>query len=130
MAIITKKYHKILIVSDDAKFKNSLASPFRLQNFLIDLATGGFHLLSIMEERNDYSLIILYEDMSDMPAGEVISLLRLTKSQKDLPIIYVSKKNDESEIWDLLASGANEYIVHTGNFGPIIDKAKKILHSA
>jgi DNA-binding response OmpR family regulator len=125
MQAYEEKYFKILIVDENVQFRNTLASRLRLQGFNVEFATGGFHLLHILEKHRDCSLVIMHEDMLDMSAVEIISLVRTTKNKTDLPILFISHDHKEEEICEMILSGANEYIVKSENFQPIVDRAKK-----
>lgn len=128
MTIYKTPSFKVLIVSENINFRNILAGKLRTQdNFDVEFATGGFHLLHLLERHKDFNLIICNEDMDDMPAHEIISMIRLHKTKTELPILFVSKNNDEEEICDFIFLGANDYIVQTSNYKPIIERAQKYL---
>ncbi len=129
MAIIKEQTFKILIASENMNFRNILAGKLRmLDNFEVEFATGGFHLLHLLEHKKDYNMIICNEDMNDMSAQEIISLVRLERAKAELPILFISKNGDEEEICDMVFMGANDYIVQTANFQPILERAQKYLH--
>lgn len=120
-----EKYFKILISDENIQFRNTLSMRLRLQGFNVECASGGFHLLHVLEKESDFSLVIVHENMMDMPAEEIISLIRTSKSRTELPILFISQSSDDKEIRDMIANGANEFIVKTSSLQPIIDKAKK-----
>lgn len=122
---LEEKDFKILIVDENVTFRNTLASRLRLVGYNVEFATGGFHLLHVLERNRDYGLLIFHEHMLDMPAEEMISLVRTQKNKSDLPILFISENSSEAEICDMVLTGANEYIVKTANFKPIIDRAQK-----
>lgn len=124
-SIIRHNNFKILIASEATNFRNILAGKLRLDNFEVEFATGGFHMLHLLERPLDYNMVIINEDMHDMSAPEMIGLIRLAKSKQELPILYISKDNKEENICDLVFIGANEYIVQTPNFKPILERAHK-----
>jgi len=42
--------------------------------------------------------------------------------------LFISKSNVEEDICELVLTGANEYVVQTANFNPILERAHKYLH--
>jgi PleD family two-component response regulator len=96
-----------------------------LQGFTVEFCTGGFHILSFVEQYLDTHLVIIHENMEDMPAYEIISLIRTHKNKLELPIIYITKKQTEDGIQEVVAAGANEFIVQTPGLQVILDKTKK-----
>lgn len=118
---------KILISSETINFRNILAGKLRLEGFEVEFATGGFHMMHILEKFTDYKMVIINEHMHDMSAQEMIGLVRLTKSKQELPILFISKSNNEEDICDMVFTGANEYIVQSSNFNPILERTHKYL---
>jgi DNA-binding response OmpR family regulator len=125
MQAYEEKYFKIIIVDENVQYRNTLASRLRLQGFSVEFASGGFHLLHVLEKHWDFNLIILHENMSDMGAEEMISLVRNTKNKVELPILFISEVDSEEEICEMIFNGANEYVVKNQNIQPIVDRAKK-----
>jgi DNA-binding response OmpR family regulator len=123
-----EKNFKIIIASENFNFRNILASKLRLEGFIVEFVTGGFHLLHSLENHKNVDMVILNEDMPDMPSHEVTSMLRTMKSKSELPIVFISKNGSEEEICDLILTGANEYIIQTANFQPIVERALKYFH--
>lgn len=72
-------------------------------------------------------MIICNEDMPDMSAAEIISMVRLNKTKSEMPILFISKNSDEEEICDMIFNGANEYIVQSENFKAILERAHKYM---
>lgn len=118
---------KILILSENVSFRNILASKLRLDNFDVEFVSGGFHLLNFLEKNRDVNMVICNEDMPDMSAAEIVSMVRLNKTKAEMPILFISKNNDEEEICDMIFNGANEYIVQSENFKPILERAHKYM---
>lgn len=126
-SVIKHDNFKVLISSETINFRNILAGKLRLEGFEVEFATGGFHMLHILEKFTDYKMVIINEDMHDMSAQEMIGLIRLAKSKQELPILFISKNNSEEDICDMVFTGANEYIVQSPNFNPILERAHKYL---
>ena len=124
MQVYEEKSFKILIIDENVQFRNTLATCLRLQGYSVEYASGGFHLLHLLEKHRDHSLLIFHEDMLDMPATEIIMLVRNLKNATELPILFISKNSNEERIREIILSGANEYIVKSPNFQSIVDKAK------
>lgn len=125
MQVYEEKLFKIIIADENTDFRDKIASRLRLQGFTVEFATGGFHLLHVLERHWDYSLVILHENMADMPAEEMISLVRTNKSKSELPILFISNKGSKEQLQVIGSNGANEYIINSPNIQPIIEKATK-----
>lgn len=125
-SISVEKEFKIVIGSENITYRNNVASALRLQGFSVEFCTGGFHLLNYLENFEDISLVILHENMADMGAAEMISLVRTQKNKIELPVLFISKKQHApADIQEIIMAGANEFIVQLPGFQSIIDKTRK-----
>jgi PleD family two-component response regulator len=125
MHIIDEKSFKIMVACENQTYRNQLGAKLRFEGFNVEYTEGGFHLMHQLERENDYRLIIIHENMNDMPAYEIISLIRNTKSKSELPIIYISKTKNDEDVCDMVFVGANEFIVHATNFAPLVERVRK-----
>lgn len=117
---------KILILSENVNYRNTLASKLRIEGFSVEFASGGFHFLHLVERyRSDFRVIICHENMKDMPADEMISMCRLTKAKSELPILFISKNNNEETVCDMILLGANEFVLQSNNMLPVIERIRK-----
>lgn len=92
----------ILLIDDHQLRKAELSSRLRMQGFTIDVATGGFHGIHLME-KNHYHLVLMIDDMNDLSTGETVSLIKTTASKKqiDVPVMVMrstGKELDQDEI--------------------------------
>lgn len=116
---------QILLIDGDSKRRNNFASRLRVQGYDVELATGGFHALHLVEKFNYFCLIIL-ENMHDMPGSEILTLSRVIKEKEELPIIYISKTTDQNEVLSAFENGANDFIVYSPKcYSSIIEKLEK-----
>jgi DNA-binding response OmpR family regulator len=124
MQIIDEKSFKILVASENQIFRNALASRLRIEGFSVEFTEGGFHLLHLLE-REKFNLIILNENLHDMSGYEVNSLIRTAHSKNELPVIYIAKSKSEENVIEMIGAGANDFIVQSTNFGPVVERIKK-----
>jgi len=125
MNIIANEF-KILILSENYQYRNTLASKLRVEGFAVEFGNGGFHVLHLLERSHDHiDLLICHEDMLDMPADEIISMCRLSKNKNELPILFVSKNNNEEIVCDMIFHGANAFMLQSNNMLPVIERVRK-----
>tara|TARA_R110002049_G_scaffold40326_1_gene122962 strand:- start:182 stop:577 length:396 start_codon:yes stop_codon:yes gene_type:complete len=92
----------ILLIDDHQQRKTELSSRLRMQGYTIDIATGGFHGVHLME-KNSYDLVMMIDDMSDLSTQETVGLIKATAQKKnsDIPVMVmrsVGKELDDDEI--------------------------------
>lgn len=124
MQIIDEKRFKILVASENQIFRNTLASRLRIEGFSVEFTEGGFHLLHLLE-RDAFNLVIINENMHDMPGNEIASLIRTNNTKNELPIIYIAKSKSEENVIEMIGAGANDFIVQSTNFAPVVERVKK-----
>ena len=92
----------ILIIDEHPQRKTELSSRLRMQGFTIDVATGGFHSIHLMD-KNHYHLVLMIDDMADLSTQETVSLIKTTalKKEIDVPVMVMrsaGKELDADEI--------------------------------
>ena len=125
MSSIQEYAFRILITSDDQTYRNALANRLRIDGHAVEFANGGFHLCHMLEKYQTQNLLIIHENQFDMPAHEIISLVRVNFNKHDLPILFITKSKSDEDIKDIISSGGNEYIIQASNFANVLDKVKK-----
>lgn len=119
----------ILLLDDDANRKSINSSRLRVSvGTEVELALNGFHAAHLLE-KDQYNLVLLFENPSDMPADELISLIRINHSKEKLPIVYFSRKASEEEINNKIELGVNDYLGlnEKFNFGQLVKAVEKYI---
>lgn len=99
--------HKILLVDDDPK--NLQVAMSILKEFNIIYAQSASKALELIEN-NDFDLILLDIVMPEMNGFEVCEKIKADEKTKDIPIIFLTVKNDEKDIVKGFELGAVDYI--------------------
>lgn len=119
----------ILIIDDHTQRKTTLSSRLRMQGFTIDVATGGFHGIHLAE-KNRYNLVMIIDDMEDMPAFETLGLIRNRHDSATLPVIVLRSQGMElgAEEQDFLENEqVNEVLLWKDEFNSILRKIQRHL---
>jgi len=105
---LSKYSQKILIVDDNPK--NLQIAMNILKDFNVIYSQSGEKALELVEE-NDFDLILLDIIMPSMDGYEVCKILKSSDKTKDIPIIFLTVKNDEKDIVKGFDLGAVDYLV-------------------
>ena len=104
-----KKYgNKILLVDDDAK--NLQVAMNILKNYNVIYAQSGEKALELLD-KNDFDLILLDIIMPLMDGYHVCSKIKENEKTKNIPIVFLTVKDDEKDIVKGFDLGAVDYIV-------------------
>lgn len=103
---------KILIIEDDQSIAEIERDYLQINDFKCDIAADGESGLK-MALREDYNLIII--DIM-LPGRDGFSVCSELRKEKDVPVIFLSAKNDEIDKIRGLGLGADDYM--TKPFSP------------
>jgi signal transduction histidine kinase/ligand-binding sensor domain-containing protein len=112
--ITTAEYHgsqfRILLVDDEPINRQVLNDYLSLQDYQLFEASDGPEALRAVEEKGPFDLILLDIMMPRMSGYEVCKKLRETHPVHDLPIIFLTAKNQVADLVQSFAVGANDYL--------------------
>ena len=103
-----KKYdNKILLVDDDTK--NLQVAMNILKNYNVIYAQNGEKAFELLE-KNNFDLILLDVVMPMMDGYNVCSKIKENEKTKNIPIVFLTLKDDEQDIVNGFELGAVDYI--------------------
>ena len=123
----TERTNTVLVV-DDAPENIDLLDGVLNQDYKIKAALNGEKALKIAGSENPPDIILLDIEMPDMDGYEVCRRLKADPQTRDIPIIFVTAKSDESDETKGLELGAVDYI--TKPFSPPIVTARHLCFHA
>jgi DNA-binding response OmpR family regulator len=114
---------KVLLIEDDQNITVSLASFFKENNIILDIASDGEHgsWLSII---NNYDLILLDYNLPKMNGKEIISKMR--SEGKLTPVIMLTVRTDLEDKIDILSVGADDYLTKPFSLCELLARMKAI----
>ncbi len=107
---------RLLIVDDEPKNLRLLANIFAGE-YRLSLATSGAKALELMEITPDIELVLLDVMMPEMDGLAVYERIRAHPDRGELPVVFVTARNDAALEMRALGSGAADYLlkpVHVG----------------
>ena len=104
----------ILIVDDDSQNLQILAAILSGEKYRISTALSGKQALDIVEKISP-DLIIMDIIMSEIDGFEVCKILKGLPETRDIPVIFVTAKDDPEDILKGFAAGAVDYVTKPFN---------------
>lgn len=108
--------HSILIVDDDVKLIQVLRTYFEREQFVVYTAFDGRSALDLLR-RYEPQIMILDLMMPDMDGFEVC---RRVRQNNDLPILFLTAKDDETDRLVGLNIGADDYLTKPFNIKELV----------
>jgi len=118
MSLTEKNSGRLLVVDDNEMNRDMLSRRLQRRGYSVEMADGGASALQAVAN-DTFDLILLDIMMPDIDGMEVLTRLRKTYTQTDLPIIMATAKDDSSDIAEALKLGANDYVTKPLDF-PVV----------
>jgi diguanylate cyclase (GGDEF)-like protein/PAS domain S-box-containing protein len=105
----------LLVVDDNDVNRDGLSRLLRQRGYDVDVASSGEEALAATSAAA-YDLVLLDIEMPGLTGLDVLTRLRATKSQTDLPVIMVTARSQGADIVEALRLGANDHIAKPIDF--------------
>lgn len=117
---------KILIAEDERDIRDLVAFTLRFAGYEVSTAANGEEAVALASKENP-DLILLDVRMPRMTGYDACRVLKAHPEMKDIPIVFLSAKGQESEIQTGLEAGAEEYLLKPFAPDQLTDRVKTIL---
>ena len=114
---------KICLIDDDKNILASLSLALKSEKFDVETYTDGISGLEALE-KDDFDIAILDIKMPRLDGLEVLQKLR---NSSDIPVIFLTSKDDEIDQLLGLKMGADDYITKPFSQKLLIERVKVIL---
>ncbi len=121
---IKKADFNVLIVDDEAVNRQVLLNFLSMQNYNIYEAVNGQEALDYLESDTRFDLILLDIMMPKISGFEVTQKIRKKHSMYELPIIFLTAKNQVSDIVEGFSLGANDFISKPISKNELVSRVK------
>ncbi len=117
---------KILIVDDYVENLKVLGSYLLQKGIQVTPATKGNQAI-LLAQSKPFDLVLLDIQMPEMDGYEVCKILKSDDRTKDIPVIFLSARNDTQDIVKGFNAGAVDYITKPFNSDEILSRIKNHL---
>ncbi len=117
---------KILIAEDEPDIRELVAFTLRFAGYEVVAAANGEEAVQIAS-REYPDLILMDVRMPRMTGYDACRVMKANAELKDIPVVFLSAKGQESEIQTGLDSGAEEYLLKPFAPDQLTDRVRAIL---
>jgi CheY-like chemotaxis protein len=117
---------KILIAEDEKDIRDLVVFSLKYGGFEAIAASNGIEAVAKAEEEIP-DLILMDVRMPKMSGYDACQTLKHNPATRDIPIVFLSAKGQESEIRKGLSAGAEEYILKPFAPDELVKRVRKIL---
>ncbi len=115
---------KILVVEDETKTGDYLKQGMGEAGFIVDLARDGIDGLHLALSEN-YDLAILDVMLPGMDGWQILASLR--KAGKDMPVLFLTARDQIEDRVKGLELGADDYLVKPFAFSELLARVRTLL---
>jgi len=119
---------RILVVDDEPVNRRVLENHLTLAGYNVIEASSGKEALEIIEQEEDYNLILLDVMMPGMSGYEVCEKIRKTYLPSELPVVLLTAKNRVSDLVIGFNVGANDYLTKPFSKNELLSRIKTHLN--
>ena len=117
---------KILIAEDEPDIRDLVAFTLRFAGYEVVAGNNGEEAVQ-MASREYPDLILLDVRMPRMTGYDACRAIKANPELKDIPVVFLSAKGQESEIQTGLEAGAEEYLLKPFAPDQLTDRVRAIL---
>jgi CheY-like chemotaxis protein len=117
---------KILIAEDERDIRDLVAFTLRFAGHEVFAAANGEEAIELAPQVNP-DLVLMDVRMPRMTGYEACRVLKANPDLKDIPVVFLSAKGQESEIQQGLEAGAEEYLLKPFAPDQLTNRVKAIL---
>lgn len=119
--LISGKGWRVLVAERNTDLRILLKRALEQRGFLVDDVDRGSQVMSRLEQ-DDYDLALLDLDFTDVPARELLKVIRRGRSKETLPVLLMLNENKTVPSGEELASwGVNASVGKVRGIGGIVD---------
>ncbi|OYT17906.1 MAG: hypothetical protein B7C24_00065 [Bacteroidetes bacterium 4572_77] len=118
-----KEQYSILIVDDLPKNIMVLGNNLAQENYRIAYARSGVEAIELTK-KNDFDLILLDIMMPELDGYETCKTILANPKSAQVPIIFITAKNDYSSIVKGFAAGAKDYVTKPFNSKELLARVR------
>ena len=104
------QWQRFLIAEDERDIRDLVAFTLRFAGYEVFTAANGEEAVELAPNINP-DLILMDVRMPRMTGYEACRIMKLNPDLKDIPIVFLSAKGQETEIQQGLEAGAEEYLL-------------------
>ncbi len=106
---------KILVVDDNPRNIQVIGTILREANYDVGFAMDGHQAIELLQDSNDYDLVLLDIRMPLMNGLEVCSIMRKDDRFKEIPVIFLSASQELENIIAAFDAGGVDYVTKPFN---------------
>ena len=117
---------KILIAEDERDIRDLVAFTLRFAGHEVFAAANGEEAVELAPKVNP-DLILMDVRMPRMTGYEACTVLKATPGLRDIPVVFLTARGQESEIQQGLGAGAEDYLLKPFAPDQLSERVKSIL---
>ena len=119
---------RVLIVDDDVR-QRQLVREMLKGKYDVSMANGGPQAIAVLSAQ-DCDLVLLDYEMPIVSGPQVMEMIRSLPQGKDLPVVFLTGKNDEASIRSVMELHPAGYLLKSVSEAELLKKVETVLAEA
>ncbi len=120
-----KKKKRVMIVDDDVR-QRQLVRECLKEKYDVSMANGGTQAIAMLTTQ-ECDLVLLDYEMPIVPGPQVMEMIQSLPQGKDLPIVFLTGKNDEASIRRVMELHPAGYLLKSVSAADLLKKVADVL---
>lgn len=123
-----KKKKRVMVVDDDMR-QRQLVRECLKGKYDVSMANGGTQAIAMLTTQ-ECDLVLLDYEMPIVPGPQVMEMIQSLPQCKDLPIVFLTGKNDEASIRSVMELHPAGYLLKSVGAAGVLKKVAEVLGEA
>lgn len=119
---------KILVVDDDFEAQKLISFLLAGEDYTLVSAANGQEALELINQGQNFSLVLLDIMMPDISGHEVCQRIRASHLSTELPVIMITANEDVTSLEKGFQAGTNDYIIKPFTRTELVSRVRSHLH--
>jgi DNA-binding response OmpR family regulator len=115
-----------LFVDDDPGVRELVAVNLRAEGYRVHLTDGGYGVERLVE-MTEPDVVLLDIMMPERDGYDVLRSLKSKDSTRDIPVVVLSARASDAEIWEGWQAGADYYLTKPFNVDQLVEYIQLVL---
>ena len=121
---------KILVAEDERDIRELITITLEFSGYEVVAAKDGQEAVDIAKsEKHNFELILMDVRMPRMTGYQACRIIKEFEPTKNIPLIFLSAKGQETEVQQGLEAGAEQYILKPFAPDALINTVKEVLNN-
>ena len=120
---------RLLVIEDDSALIEVLTFNLKKAGYDVSVARDGQSGLTLAQA-NPFDLIVLDLMLPVVGGKEVLARMKASEDLRSIPVLVLTSKSRKTDVDEILALGADDYVIKPFDPADLASRVRNLIHSA